>query len=190
MLTWDVDDALSVEAVAIHELADRLSECEGWRRLNDESTVELAREKVKIGPQDDPWDGAASGKATIDDLEEILLRANVHSSLDNPHEVFEPPATASCADEGGTIEIWIRRQIRGTELNDLGFDETYLAFVDCVSSIVYDLQQKSDDGAPPRIRSVRTAESPKFGSIDTQSAQGVYMFATLEVDWGDRGGET
>lgn len=189
MLTWDVDQALSREAVAIDELADRLSECAGWRRLNDESSIELAREKIVIGPQDDPWDGAITGKATIDDLEEILLRANIHASLENPHEVFEPPATASCADEGGTIEIWIRRQMRRAEVNDIGLDACYLAFTDCVSSCVYDLQQKSDDGAPPRIRSVRVAESPKFGSIDSQSAQGVFMFATLEVDWGDRGGE-
>lgn len=188
MLTWDLGQALSTEAPALFNLADRLSECEGFRRLNDESTAEVARTKVVIGPADDPWEGGLDGKATIDDLENILLRANVHPAFDGSHDATEPDSSASCPDEGGTFEITIRRQIRRVELTtELGQQGPYLAFLDCVSEIVHALQQKSNDGEPPRLRQVRVAAAPGFADFSTESAQGVYMGCTLEADWGDRG---
>lgn len=187
MLTWDIDQALSIEAPAIAELADRVSECAGFQRLNDDSNAALARTHVVIGPQDDPWQGLIDGKATVEMLLEILLRANVHPSDENPHDATEPGSIQSCPDEGGTLEITIRRQVRQAELSAIGEQGVFLAFTDCISSIVHDLQQMSNDGLPPRLRQVRMSGRAGFGSLDTESAQGVWMGATIEGDWGDRG---
>jgi hypothetical protein len=189
MLTWDPEEALSTAAPAKVDLADRLSECAGFQRLADTDNAEDALEHIVFGPQDDPW----SSTASIAELEEILLRANIHNAEASPYDASEPNATSSCPDHGGTIEITIRRQIREAELADQTLSDLYLTFDDCISAIIHDLQQASNDGQPPRLRTVRLVGDVGFGSVDSQSAQGVWMGATIEADWGDRGaggGET
>jgi hypothetical protein len=184
-LTWDIDEALSREAVFMHSLASALSETAGFRRLNNESTAEQALTKVKIGPPMDEWEGTTQGKALKEQLQELVVRASLRPSEDNPMEATE--ADRECPNEGGTIELEIVRFLSDDEAEDLTEQEQYLAFLDCTSSIAHDLVQAMS--MYNRVPKVRITSPAGFAARDAQSSRGVSLGVSMEVDWGDRGGD-
>lgn len=190
MLTWDPDNALSTAAPALDDLGDRISECAGFRRLNDGRSAEESRKKVVHGPQVDPWEEVIGGRATIADLEEILVRANAHFAPEDPADAREPDSISECPFVGGTFRIEIFRQLRKAELAKEGENGMYLAVNDCVTSIVEELQRKSNRGCSPRLRNVRLVQAMQFNDPLSDGAAGVFMFGAIEADWGDRGGES
>jgi hypothetical protein len=187
---FDPNAALSLEAPALYQLADRLAECTAFQELNDfQADATLAREKIKICAETDPWD-QTGGLVTKDQLESILLEANVDPGDDESHatRVAVGDPEGRCPEERGLIEITLRRQIRDTELADYGADDLYLWFLDRVSAIAKQLHLRADATGQPLIGEVRRPERPKWNPEQARTAQGLSLWAILAVTWGDRGG--
>lgn len=188
------DTALSMEPVAMSDLADLLSQCQGFRYLNDQSDADAARAKIVICSERDPWE-PQQGKVSISQLEDMLLEANICPIDQNDHEVFEPRSVGGAGSAplcGGTFEMRILRQIREAEFSGDpavggGPNGCYLRFLDCVSSIAEELPVLARLQKPV-IRAVRRAGKPKWNPFDAASSQGNHIWCILEVDWGDRGG--
>lgn len=183
MALWDPNNALSVEAPALVAVADLLSQCTGCQRLVEKFTPGETLAELIIGPWDEDIDQEAA-QITERDLAFRHAVVQLLPSGDEPHTVSEDDAAASCPDEGGVFEIWIRRQVRDEELSDGGRRDVYLFVLDCVSAIERQLVELGWTSGTLRIRSVRRLAGPEFEERDEVTAQGAYIEAVLAVEWG------
>lgn len=190
MPLFDVNNAASAEAPALFHLADILSECEQFRELSEKTTIADARDLITIGPAPDPIDGE---EYTEDELNNDFFYCSVAPSDDEGHEAIQPETLTECPLEGGSVEAYIRRQVRKSEVGQAGGKaDVYLYFLDRVSAIVHQIFEQASDETRLRVLSVRREFSPSFGDIASAVAQGEYIWTNLVVEWGelDRGGNS
>ena len=193
MPLFEINDETSTEAAALFGLRSLVAASGGFRRLNLDRTAEQSLEKVRVCQEIDPWliddAGNPNPKFSIKQLEELLVMGWVQPAEDDGYEAAEDPeALVSCPREGGTFELTICRQITAEEYATHGPDDLYLWFLDCVGRLAHDVQQAAN-AAGSVLRRVRRPKRPGWNHPDSVSAQGRNLYASFEVDWGDRGGD-
>ena len=194
LLGFQPDEALSIVAPAMYDLADRLSECPGFQRLADGGSIEESRAKIHVNAEWGPFDpetyGSGGETITIERLEQILLRANIWLRAAQPYEATEPLAAArgegNCPDEVFTLGIELLRQIRKAEIDETDENAVMLDFIDCATSIVHKLHEVANRKSPI-ISATRLMQSPVWNDVVTQSGQGRFIYCWIEVDVGDGG---
>ncbi len=184
MPLFELANAKSLEAPAMHALADRLSECASFQELAEAANAAEALAKISIGPQPGPFD---SEEFTIDELEEQLLWSSVDTSDDEGHEAVLADTTTECPNEGGNFTVEIRRQVRKFESqDDAGKSDVYLYFLDRCSAIAHELFEKSEAaGFNPRLVRIPRVFSPSFASNIEEVGQGEFIWTLLNVEWGN-----
>lgn len=182
MPLFDLNNAESVEAKNLYFLADILSACESFQDLTETTNSTDAREFVTIGPQPDPWDNE---EYTIEQLENEFFYCTVAPSDDEGHQAVRPETLTECPNEGGTLEVYLRRQVRQSEIQGAGKGDVYLYFLDRISALAHEIFEQAFDDKNMRIQTVSRDFSPSFGDIASAVAQGEYIWTNLMVEWGD-----
>jgi hypothetical protein len=181
---FDPNDAKSTEAIALWQLAERLSECEQYIELSEMPDAETAFEKIIIGPFQDRME---SEEYTPDELASDFFYCAIAPQEDEAHEAARPETLTECPNEGGRIEIYFRRHVREGELKE-GSDgrrDVYLFFLDRIGAIKHQLFERAQVIGAPRIVRIRRVLGPKFADIASEVAQGCYIWASIVVEWGD-----
>jgi hypothetical protein len=186
MLLWDPDNAMGLEAPALSDLADRLSECSAVQLLNRAAgDAAAAREKITVCAETDPWDDP-DGKFTVRQLEEMKFSADIAPAFEGMLEALRKVGDPEgrCPDMSGSAAIYLRAQFDEHDIVDNGRDGCMLWFLDLSAAVLEQLHLRVDSVGRPTITGARRVGRPLWNEDDSQTAQGHMIFAFLEVDWG------
>lgn len=193
---FDPDTVLSAEAGTLWHLADLLAECTAAQALaeatgSDSEKKATTRAKVRTCGALPPWD---SQSYTIEQIQNQFIEFLLWPLNENSATVRA--SGFDRADNGGAFHLYVRRHIREGELivpdsdsaEEQLADQTsdvYLFFLDCVAALAVQLIEGAESRNCPRLQTAQRTDGPHFGSKKTESAQGRYVFAGIEITWGD-----
>ncbi len=183
MPLFNSTDIKSKEVAALFSLADLMSRCGEFIELSGTADAAEAYKKISVGPVKEPFD---SEEYSIDELAELFFVCQIASSDEEGMEAARPITDAgSCAAVGGTIEVYLRRYVRQSEINDSGANNIFLFFKDRVSAIQVEMMELSMAENDIRIGSVVRTQGPHCAGVPEAVGQGEYIWATLDVTWGE-----
>lgn len=180
---FNIAEAYSAEAAALFELADRLSECPQFIELAEAVDTAAARKLAVIGPVVEPLDGE---QFTRSELEQKFFFCRLAPQDDEGHSTADGETGTECPLEGGQIEVYLRRQVREIEVDSVqGRQDVYLYFLDRVAAIAHQVKEKANANGCPRLGTVAREFGPSFCDFATEAGQGLYIWASFNVEWGD-----
>lgn len=188
MPLFSVATARGKEAPALHYLAALLSGLATFQELSEQTSEADALALIAIGSDADPIDGE---QFTIEELENKHFFCSVFPSDEEAHVTQRGPSLTECPLEGGQISIYLRRAARAAELAaDNGRNDVYLFFLDCISALEHELQEASVAATTTTINitGTRRLQGPFYANLAEVAGQGEYLWALLEIDWGDLDG--
>ena len=175
------------EAGVLWNLADLLAECPAVHTLveatgTDEEKKATAREKIVVGPQDGPWDGAQFAKA---ELETRFAEIQVYAPTAGGS--IAASAGFDMAECGGSFDVLIQRIVRESEANtdDMqALGDVYLYFLDVIATLQKEVVERSEVRESPYLQYAIRTMGPTFGSWAAEEDQGPTLWAKLEIGWG------
>lgn len=195
-LTYDDGAAQGIVVPLLLRLADALAACPAVQALCRSPLAEAdqadtrtnqarARSMVVVAmEEEDAWGGDTG--YTAEQLEAMRCRLYLRPSIEQALVVQRADTSGGCPDEGGPIEVLIRRQVSPLEIDD-GLAEPYLVFADLLLAIPAQLQREAD-ARGLRVQGVR-ARLPGWNDPESVRGQGQAITTELVVDWGDLGQE-
>ena len=180
---FDIDSAYSPESAALFKLSERLSECPQFIELAEAADTAEALTKAIVGPIGDPLE---SENFTIEQLENEFFFCRIAPQTEQGHTATDGETVTECPLEGGQIEVYLRRQVREIEANtNTRRQDVYLYFLDRVAAITHQVKEKANLNGCPRLGDVSRELGPAFCDFASEVGQGLYIWATLNVEWGD-----
>lgn len=176
---YDPNNPQSCAVPTADALADRLSECQGFRDLCEVDTPSDALKYVIIG-HDDKGTPANGDAWTPEQLTRRHFRCLV---LHDPEGTAVSARGKQLNDRRlqGTLHLDIKRQLRESEdLND-----AYRFFADRVYAIQEtQLAEKALEVGRPWLRNVNVTQGPFRNMVKQKVGQGGFFWAIISVEWG------
>jgi len=183
MPLFDSADIKSKEVTALYSVADLLSRCTEFIEISGTANAAKALAKIFIGEIDEPFDNE---QYSIDELAEMFFVCQIASENEEGVEAVRPSTATGCPAVGGTIEVYLRRYVRESEIGDSGRRNIFLFFQDRVSAIQVQALEMSMVENDIRILSIARSLGPHRAGVPEAVGQGEYIWATLSIEWGER----
>ena len=181
MPTFDPDDTYSADAATLYHIRDLLAEVAAFQELCEVADKTAALTKIVYGLPSTPM----GDYYTAEELETVFCEAHVHPPFE-PQSMAVLDEASPTAITGGMFELDIRRHARKSEIatDDLRAN-LYLWFYDCVQGIAASLIEAYATRACPRITRIERTVEAAWGSYEERPTQSDYLWARLQLHWGD-----
>lgn len=181
MALFDPNNPVGEETKVALALADLIADQSYFQALCNEATDTAAREHITVGVVGEPFDGQ---EYSIDELADKGVQAWLTNPPESPRYTVDGYNQASSA---GTLMVHLRRYVRnGEQLQDV-----FMWFWDRLCAAEAQVNAALATATCPRVQQgglVRSA-GPAREQIGERAAQGSYLWAEWQVDWGDAIGD-
>lgn len=177
---YDLDNPVSPDGGALSHTKTLLSEQSAFWELSGKPNASQALSHIVSGVGDSADDDV---RFQVEELADQGMIAQLFAPIDS-QAASEHDAGLTNPLVGGSFMLCLRRQCPESEVFDTPAKrKTQLWFYDYVSL----LRQQLEIGGVncPRIRRINVIEDAAYGSFEEEVAQGTYLFATLQILWGD-----
>lgn len=182
-LTYDPQQPLSRLMPALEAVRQACAASAGVLKLSDGDTDGV----VTIGHAESPWLATVEGAAAGDDVIRRPCRVFAGPIPQSSVEADAPDADGACPDERLQVRVRVRRYLREADMPNRRKSGAFLAFLDCVGGLPYDLVEAlmvRSDGAD-----VKRCQLVNVGHSDPEEDAGVAPFidARLLVEFASPG---